>query len=98
MYDSGPSEAELAAIGLKREDVEDTSIAEIWPENHLVFQIFARCGTQWNSGMGGPTGLNYPSVMTVCDILGVKQEEQLETLDAIQIMEREALKQMNKKD
>ena len=56
MYAPGPSEAELAAIGLKREDVEDTSIAEIWPENYLAFQIFTRCGTQWNSGMGGPTG------------------------------------------
>lgn len=98
MYAPGPSEAELAAIGLKREDVEDTSITEIWPENYLAFQIFTRCGTQWNSGMGGPTGLNYPSVMTVCSLFGVKTKKQLEMLDAIQILEREALKQMNSKD
>lgn len=98
MYDSGPSEAELAAIGLRREDVEDTSITDIWPENYQAFQIFTKCGTQWNSGMGGPTGLNYPSVMLLCNLFGVKAKKQLEMLDAIQIMERSALKQMNQKD
>jgi hypothetical protein len=42
MYDSGPSDEELKAFCLTREDVEDTSDFEIWPENWIPFLVFLR--------------------------------------------------------
>ena len=98
MYAPGPSDEELAAIGITREDVADTSVVEIWPENYLPFQLFSKLGTQWNTGMGGPTGLNHASLPVWFQAMGVKKKDWLELMEAISVMEREALKQMSKKD
>lgn len=94
MYAPGPSEAELAAIGITREDIADNSITDIWPENNTAFRIFYDLPTQWICGPGGPVGLNYPSVIEISKLYGVKRKHQLEVLKAIQIMEGEALRQM----
>lgn len=97
MYDSGPSDEELAAIGIKREDVADDSDFEIWPENWLPFQIFSRVSTQWRVGAGGPTGLDYQPVRWVMEGLGItKAKKQIEVLQSIRILEVSALEQMDK--
>jgi hypothetical protein len=62
MYDSGPSDEELKAFCLTREDVEDTSDFEIWPENWMPFLVFSEVSTQWRVGAGGATGLDYVAV------------------------------------
>lgn len=85
-------------IGITREDVEDTSVVEIWPENMLPLQVFQELGTQWNVGMNGPTGLNHAAIPVWMDVMGVRQKQRLEVMRAIGIMEREALKQMSKRD
>jgi hypothetical protein len=94
MYAPGPSEAELAAIGITREDIEDTSITEIWPENYDAFMLFSKMGTQWVCGPSGAIGLSYPSVIEVSKLYGIKKRDRLELLNCIQVMEQEALKQM----
>ena len=94
MYDSGPSDEELKAIGLLREDVEDTSDFEIWPENWIPFLVFSEVSTQWRVGPGGATGLDYGPVKWVMGMMKVKKKH--EVLRAIRTMESSALKTMNK--
>ena len=96
MYTSGPSDTELAAIGLRREDVEDTSVCEVWPENWEAVQIFNRCHTQWNTANGYCFGLNYEFVRWLMCLLKVKKKHRLERLTEVQTMERAALRQMHK--
>ncbi len=94
MYDSGPSDEELKAFCLTREDVEDTSEIEIWPENWMPFLVFSEVSTQWRVGAGGATGLDYVAVKWVMDLMKIKKK--YEVLRAIRTMESSALKTMNK--
>lgn len=96
MYDAGPSDEELEAIGLLREDVEDTSITEIWPENMLPFQVFNEISSQWRVGMNGPTALDQNFAFSYMDRMGLKYKKQLEVIRAIKVMESAALGQINK--
>lgn len=94
MYDSGPSESELQAIGLEREDVTDNSDFEVWPENWLPFQIFNDVATQWRTSGGGPTGLDYGAVEWVMKLRTVPKKQRLGVLTSIRIMEASALDQI----
>lgn len=94
MYDSGPSQKELDAIGLRLEDVTDTSDFEIWPENWTTFLVFSEVSTQWRMGPGGPTGLDYGIVKWVMKLMHIKKP--LPLLHDLRIMESAALKQMSK--
>ena len=94
MYDSGPSDEELKAFCLTREDVEDTSDFEIWPENWMPFLVFSEVLTQWRVGAGGATGLDYVAVKWVMGLMKIKKK--YEVLRAIRTMESSALKTMNK--
>jgi hypothetical protein len=95
MYDSGPDQAELDAIGLTREDVEDNSDFEVWPESWTPFQVFSEVSTQWRMGPGGPTGLDYGAVRWVMELLKVRKQR--EVLCAVQVLESSALRTMTKK-
>ena len=94
MYDSGPSDEELKALYMTREDVEDTSDFEIWPENWIPFLVYSEVSTQWRVGAGGATGLDYVAVKWVMDLMKIKKK--YEVLRAIRTMESSALKTMNK--
>ena len=97
MYDSGPSEAELRAIGLLREDVVDLSDFEVWPDNWLPYEIFCEVSDQWRMGQGGPVGLDLNVVFHVMDLFDVKDTgERLDTLRAIRVLSASAITQMNK--
>lgn len=96
MYDTGPSQEELDAIGIRREDVEDTSDFDVWPENWVPYKVFSEVHTQWRAGMGGPTGLDYGPVQWAMDLHQVPKKKHLEVLRAIRTMESSALKQMRK--
>ena len=95
MYDPGPSSEELEAIGLLREDIEDTSDVEVWPENWLPFKVFNKVSTQWRVGAGGATGLDDSVVYSTMDRMKIKK--QLAVLDAIRVMEASALSTMNRR-
>lgn len=96
MYDPGPSDEELAAIGIRREDVEDTSVLEVWPEHWDPYRIFEEIRSQWLVGANGPTGLNYIVAFKYMELMKIKKSRHLETIRAIRVMEREALRQMHK--
>ena len=97
MYDSGPTQEELDAIGLCREDVEDTSVIEIWPENLLAFDVFNKMRSQWNVGMSGASSLNYASLPLAFKRCKVSKKQFDEVFDSIQIMESTALNKMHQK-
>lgn len=71
---------------------------EVWPDNWRPFEIFVSMGTQWRTGMGGPTGLDYGVLESVMHLHGVPEGERQDIFSCIRTMESAALKQMQKKD
>jgi hypothetical protein len=41
---------------------KEPDTCEVWEENWDIVMMFLRLCTQWNAGMGGATGLHYPSL------------------------------------
>ena len=70
---------------------------EIWPDNWLPVEVFISMGTQWRTGMAGPTGLDYGVLPDVMPLRGVPKAERAEVFDWIRMMEGEALDQMREK-
>lgn len=97
MYDSGPSDKELEAFGLTRDDIAQGEM-EVWSENWLPFLIFKDLVRQWRVGMGGPTGLDYSALPFVFDLHEVKKKKRREVFAALRVMEDEALSVMVDKD
>lgn len=62
---------------------------EVWPENWDYVEMFLRVGTQWRTGMGGPTGLDYTAVLAVIDLYQV--EDRRAMFEALGVMEAAAL-------
>ena len=56
--------------------------------------IFIRMMTQWRTTMGGVTGLDYSVLQMLFDLYDISN--QVEVFEDIQIMEREAMKLLNK--
>ncbi|MTI92151.1 MAG: hypothetical protein FH750_12365 [Pseudomonas stutzeri] len=83
----------MARFGLRPEDFPEERFG-IWPENWQVFDIFLSMQTQWRTGMNGPTGLDYSALESLFRMNRVKRKQQRDHLEAIQIMERAALKAM----
>lgn len=94
MFTSGPSESELAIIGLLREDVEDNSPCEVWPDNWEAFRIFELVSGQWIMSNGYRVALNYSTVAWAMDLFKVRKKKQLERLSEVRVMESAALAQM----
>ena len=84
----------IAAIVKKK----DAGEVEVWPENWQAFNLFARLGTQWSVGAGGPTGLRYEAVYPLLDRVASTPDEWDALLDDVAVMEREALSVMHAKD
>ena len=97
MYESGPSDKELEAFGLTKEDVAQGDV-EVWQENWLPFLVFKDMTRQWRVGMGGPTGLDYSALPFVFDLHEVKKKKRQEVFAALRVMEDEALSVMAEKD
>ena len=98
LYTPGPSAEELAAIGLRPEDVADDSVVEVWEENWVPFLIFNKLRTQWRVGMNGPTGMDYSLLPMLLTMFRVKPKRESEILDSLIIMETTALNVMLSKD
>ena len=56
--------------------------------------IFIRMMTQWRTTMGGVTGLDYSVLQMLFDLYDISNRQ--EVFEDLQIMEREAIKHMNK--
>ena len=64
---------------------------EPYPDNVLAAKIFGKMMTQWRAGVAGAIGLAYEALPVVLRICKVKEEEEEELFDCLQIMERAAL-------
>lgn len=87
-----PSESVMAAAGLTAEDYAEE--IEVWPENWCAVSLFAMLRTQWDAGMGGPTGLKYPVLFELMDRRGIAGDDWWDVLDDIRAMEAAALDAM----
>lgn len=89
----------LAAVGLCAEGGITLQEDEywLWPENDEAFSMWLCVQTQWNAGMGGATGLNYPGVETCLRLRGLKKKAQQKLFLLIQMMERACLEEWARK-
>ncbi len=94
MYKKPVSKEELLAFGLTEDDFAET--IDIWPENHLAFNIFNYLSTQWLYNMNGMTGINYQSIPFIFELFDVKKEDIKSVFEDIREMERYALNEINK--
>jgi len=88
----GASPEQIAAARL--EAVEQD--CEVWEENWETVMMFLRMQTQWNTSMGGVTGLNYSSLEYLCRLYSVKDPVSL--FEGVQVMEVVALSSLNKRN
>lgn len=98
MYGStGDQDALLAAMGAPPEMWETMRAASsvaIWPENLDAFNVFGAMGSQWRTGMGGATGLDYAALPAVMDFCQVKKKHRPEVFESVRVMESAALETM----
>ena len=69
---------------------------EVWDENWDIVMMFLRMQTQWNTTMGGYSGLKYEVLRWLCDLYSVEDPKAM--LEGIQVMEATALQELNKSD
>lgn len=79
----------MAAYGLTPDDYDDKYV-DVWP----AFRVFQAVSTQWRTGMGGATGIDYNVLPWVMRLHTV--DDEATALSDLQIMERTALKIMHK--
>ncbi|MCL6701176.1 DUF1799 domain-containing protein [Pseudomonas sp. T1.Ur] len=64
---------------------------EVWPDNWSAFRLFEAMSTQWRTGMGGASGLDYSALPPVASMLGIKRRELSEAFHDVRVMEAEAM-------
>ncbi|WP_448647078.1 DUF1799 domain-containing protein [Pseudomonas mohnii] len=90
MYEPRATAEDMAKLGLTLADIAEDDV-EIWPDNWPVFRLFNALGTQWRTGPGGATGLDYSVVRDVAILIGIKKRQIPELFPDLQVMEAEAL-------
>lgn len=79
----------MAMFGLTLDDIDEE--VEVWPDNWQAFRLFNALSTQWRTGPGGATGLDYSVIREVSTLIGIKKRQIHEMFTDLQIMEAEAL-------
>ncbi|WP_341271533.1 DUF1799 domain-containing protein [Enterobacter roggenkampii] len=92
-YTPEPTAADLAPYGLTPDDYDDQYI-DVWPDIWSSFLVFQAVSTQWRTGMGGPSGLDYNVLSWVMRLHNV--DDEATALSDIRVMESAALKIMHK--
>lgn len=81
--------------------IEQSSEFEVEQENLTAVHVFVAMQTNWRvvAGMGGVVyqGLDYPSLQSVANMLGIKRKTLPDLFSDIQIMEAAALPLLNEK-
>lgn len=90
MYESGPSDEDLAAFGMTRADVPDEEF-DVFPDAWPAFVTLNAMSTQWRVGMGGPVGLDYGVISDVTALLGFTKKQTAKLFPDLRVMEAEAL-------
>lgn len=96
MYARLPTAEELSGSGYTLEDFEGEECI-VWPENWQAVSLFSQVQTQWNVGMGGPTGLQYLVLFNLIGRLKLSDEDHDLLFEDIQTLEHAALQEMSKK-
>lgn len=65
---------------------------EVFPENWQPLEVFAAMQTQWRTGMGGATGLDYAALPTVEVRCGVRKKQRRDVFEALRVLEAETLR------
>lgn len=84
-----------AAWGFTEEDMAAPPVG-IWPDNMDAVKVFAAMGTQWRTGMGGATGLDYGVLPSVFRLTAVPRADWPDVFDDLRVMEGAALVEMHK--
>lgn len=87
---------ELLFWGLTRADVAAADV-EVWPDNWDVVGLFTSLNTQWRTGFGGATGLDYGALPAVLRMCGMKRDKWPELFQDLRVLEAEALATMREK-
>ena len=98
MYTPAPSASELASFGFLPEDFANDFVF-VWPEHRQAFDVFCAMQTQWRMGGGGmggsvPTGLDYPALQAVMQLLDVPKAARVQVFADVRAMEGAALDAM----
>lgn len=96
MFQRVPSDSELEAYGLTREDYDnqDPEILLFDESMYQSWEVFCAMQTQWRSAGAGAYGLDYNVLPMLFRIYKIDDEEM--ALNDIRVMEGEALKAMRK--
>ncbi|KFE50148.1 DUF1799 domain-containing protein [Pseudomonas syringae] len=77
---------------MSMEDMQEE--IELWEINTQSFTVFNSMSTQWRTGMGGATGLDYAVLPVVMELLDVEQDDRKRVFGDVRLMEQEALDTM----
>ena len=95
MYgNSGDQDQLLAVMGVPpemRDALKDAATVDIWPEHDVAVNVFAAMATQWRSGMGGATGLDYAALPAGLDLSDVPKWDRADVFACVRVMESAAL-------
>jgi len=89
--DETADDAKLMGVVLPSSEPEKDF--EVWDENWDIVMMFMRLQTQWNTVMGGVTGLKYEVLQWLCGLYSVEDPKAM--LEGIQVMEAAALQVLN---
>ncbi len=95
VYKQQAADAELAAFGFSADDYPEDVIS-VYPDNWPHVEVFIAMKRQWRIGGNGPIGLDSTSLLSCLKLLRRPKKTWPETLEAIQVMELEALNEMDK--
>lgn len=84
----------MATFGLTDDDYDDV-IVYVLPDVWSSFRLFQSLSTQWRTGFGGATGLDYNVLPWLMRVHGI--EDEATALNDIRIMEKCALTIMHKR-
>lgn len=78
--------ANLLGVPVAHRDSFRAPPVEIWACHWKTLRLFVAMGTQWRTGMSGPTGLDYAALpvaaRTLCIRLTTSRFEDLRTLES----------------
>lgn len=95
LYWERPDAAEIIANGMKPKHYQPPKV-ELWPENEPPLALFTQFATQWRTGPGGAVGLDYGVLFHELDRRDLPAEEYDDTMWAVRVIERAALREMRK--
>jgi len=77
-------------FGFVLDDLDDATV-DIWPDNLAATNVFVAMTTQWRTGFGGATGLDYNVLPSVFRLTGIPRKEWPDTFECVRVMEAEAM-------